>query len=96
MSSVASWVFYFSCSLVAFLFAATASATTMTYKWSDIDCGKSRIATWPGLKCETTNVVTTEGNVGAFRKWSAYGVTSEGYVHVFLWETQNSFSRPMR
>jgi len=25
-------------------------------------------------------------------QWSTYGVTSEGYVHVFLWEAQNSFS----
>jgi hypothetical protein len=92
MRSVSSFAFYLSCSLVAFLLAATASATTMTYKWSDIDCRQSRIATWPGLKCETTNVVTTEGNIGAFRKWSTYGVSSEGYVHVFLWEAQNSFS----
>ena len=92
MRSVSRFAFYFSCSLAAFLLAATASATTMTYKWSDIDCGQSHIATWPGLKCETTNVVTTEGNIGAFRKWSTYGVTGEGYVHVFLWEAQNSFS----
>jgi hypothetical protein len=67
-------------------------AAETTYKWSDINCGQSRIAPWPGLKCRTTNVVTTEGNIGAFRRWSAFGTTSEGYIQIFLWETQNTFT----
>ena len=92
MRLVSSLAFYVSCSLVAFLLAVTASATTMTYQWSDIDCGQSRIVAQPGSACEATNVVTMEGNIGEFRKWSTDGETSEGYVHVFLWEAQNSFS----
>jgi hypothetical protein len=60
--------------------------------WTDIDCRQSRIMAWPGLTCRTTNVVTTEGNIGSFRKWAAFGNTPEGYTHIFLWETQNSFS----
>jgi hypothetical protein len=43
------------------------------------------------LKCEATNVVTAEGNVGSFRRWSTYGHTSEGYIQIFLWEAQDSF-----
>src|SRR5207344_2586154 len=69
-----------------------AMAAQKTYTWSDIACSQSRIAAWPGLKCQTTNVVTTEGNMGAFRRWSAAGTTSEGYTHLFLWEAQNSTS----
>ena len=72
--------------------APGALAQATTYKWSEIDCGQSRIAPWPGLRCKTTNVVTTEGNIGAYRQWSAYGTTSEGYIHIFVWEAQNSFS----
>jgi len=70
---------------------AAAPAQTTTYKWSDIDCGQSRIASWPGLKCEATNVVTAEGNVGSFRQLSTYGHTSEGYIQIFRWEAQDSF-----
>ena len=77
--------------LLLLLCAPAVSAET-TYKWSDINCGQSRIAPWPGLKCRTTNVVTTEGNIGAFRRWSAFGTTSEGYIQIFLWEAANSFS----
>jgi len=70
----------------------TAMAAEKTYTWSDADCGQSRIATWPGLKCQSTNVVTTEGNVGAFRRWAAFGHTPEGYIHLFLWEGVNEYS----
>lgn len=80
-----------SCLTLSFGWASTVPAQT-TYKWSDIGCGQSRIAAWPGLRCKTTNVVTNEGNIGVFRRWAAVGTTSEGYVHVFLWEAQDSFS----
>lgn len=70
----------------------TAMAAQQTYTWSDIDCSQSRIATWPGLKCQSTNVVTTEGNIGAFKRWTAYGHTRQGYTHLFLWEGQNAYS----
>jgi hypothetical protein len=76
---------------LALAWAGAAPAQT-TYNWSDIDCRQSRIAPWPGLRCKATNIVTTEGNVGAFRRWSAYGTTSEGYIHLMLWEAKNSFS----
>jgi hypothetical protein len=68
------------------------SAQSASYTWSDIDCRQSPIVAWPGLTCRTTNVVTTEGNIGSFREWSAFGNTPEGYTHIFYWETQNSFS----
>jgi hypothetical protein len=70
----------------------TAGAAEKTYTWADIDCSRSRIAAWPGLKCQATNVVTTEGNVGAFRRWTAFGYTAEGYTHIFLWEGENAYS----
>ena len=45
------------------------------------------------MKCRTTNVVTTEGNIGSFRQWAAFGTTKEGYyAHMFVWEAQNTFS----
>jgi hypothetical protein len=91
MRVVARLALFLSCLTLFFAWAGAASAQT-TYSWSDIDCKQSRIASWPGLKCKATNVVTTEGNVGAFRRWSAFGTTSEGYIHIFLWEAQNSFS----
>jgi len=70
-----------------------ASAQSRTYSWKDIDCRQSRIAAWPGLTCRATNVVTTEGNIGVFRQWSAFGTTRERfYVHMFLWEAQNTYS----
>jgi hypothetical protein len=73
--------------------AGTASTQTKTYTWSDIDCRQSRIAAWPGLKCRATNVVSSEGNIGAFRRWTAFGTGRDGYyVHMFLWEAQNGFS----
>jgi hypothetical protein len=92
MRAVGRLAFFLSCLTLSFAWAGAAPAQT-TYNWSDIDCRQSRIASWPGLKCRATNIVTTEGNVGAFRRWSAYGTTSEGYyIHIFLWEAQNSFS----
>jgi hypothetical protein len=91
MRVVKTLALFVSCSTLSFACAGAASAQT-TYSWSDIDCKQSRITSWPGLKCKATNVVTTEGNVGAFRRWSAFGTTSEGYIHIFLWEAQNSFS----
>jgi len=45
------------------------------------------------MKCRVTNVVTTEGNIGSFRQWAAFGTTPAGYyAHMFVWEAQNSFS----
>jgi hypothetical protein len=70
-----------------------AAAQANRYSWSDIDCRQSRIAAWPGLKCRATNVVTSEGNIGVFRQWAAFGTSRDGYyVHLFLWEAQNTFS----
>ena len=81
------------CLVLSFAWIGAASAQPQkTYNWSDINCAQSRIATWPGLQCKVTNVVTTESNVGAFRRWAAYGTTRDGYVHIFLWEAQNDFS----
>jgi hypothetical protein len=91
MRAVIRLAFFISCLTLSFAWATAAPAQT-TYNWSDIDCRQSRIAPWPGLRCKTTNVVTTEGNVGAFRRWSAFGTTSEGYIHIFFWEARNSFS----
>ena len=81
-----------SCILLV-LAAGTAAAQARQYLWADIDCRQSRIAAWPGLKCRATNVVTSEGNIGVFRQWAAYGTSRDGYyAHLFLWEAQNSFS----
>ena len=71
----------------------TAAAQAKRYIWSDMDCRQSRISAWPGLKCRATNVVTSEGNIGVFRQWAAFGTSRDGYyVHLFLWEAQNTFS----
>jgi hypothetical protein len=71
----------------------TLAAQTKQYVWSDIDCRQSRIAVWAGLKCRATNVVTSEGNIGLFRQWAAFGTSRDGYyVQMFLWEGQNTFS----
>jgi hypothetical protein len=71
----------------------SAAAQTRSYSWADIDCRQSRIAAWSGLKCRATNVVTNEGNIGVFRQWTAFGSAPDGYyVHMFVWEAQNSFS----
>src|SRR5437764_2090981 len=91
MRAAARLTFFLSCLALSFGWARAAPAQT-NYNWSDIDCRQSHIASWPGLRCKATNVVTTDGNVGAYRRWSAYGTTSEGYFHIFLWEAQNSFS----
>jgi hypothetical protein len=81
------------CCILFALGAAMAAAQTRQYIWSDIDCRQSRIAAWPGLKCRATNVVTSEGNIGVFRQWAAFGTSRDGYyVHLFLWEAQNNFS----
>jgi hypothetical protein len=85
-------VVWLSCLLLSLAWAQAAPAQTQTYAWADMDCRQSRIVAWPGLKCRTTNVVTNEGNIGVFRQWAAFGQTPEGYVHVFLWEAQNTFS----
>ncbi|MGD9885901.1 MAG: hypothetical protein AB7U95_38000, partial [Reyranella sp.] len=66
---------------------------TKRYAWQDIDCRQSRIVAWAGLKCRATNLVTGEGNVGAFRQWAAFGAGSNGYyVHMFVWEARNTYS----
>lgn len=81
------------CVIVCLAAAGAAWAQTGTYAWSDIDCGKSRIAAWRGLKCRATNVVTNEANIASFRQWAAFGTTRQGYyAHVFVWEAQNNFS----
>jgi hypothetical protein len=73
--------------------AGTASTQTPSYVWEDIACRQSRIVAWPGLKCRATNVVTNDSNIGVFRQWAAFGAGRDGYyVHMFLWEAQNSFS----
>jgi hypothetical protein len=81
------------CCILFVLATKTAAGQARQYIWSDIDCRQSRIAAWPGLKCRATNVVTSEGNIGVFRQWAAFGTSRDGYyAHVFLWEAQNSFS----
>ena len=81
------------CCILLIFAPATAAAQTRQYIWSDIDCRQSRIAAWPGLKCRATNVVTSEGNIGVFRQWAAFGTSRDGYyAHLFLWEAQNNFS----
>ncbi len=81
------------CCILAISCAEQAAAQSRQYAWSDIDCRQSRIAAWPGLKCRATNVVTSEGNVGVFRQWAAFGTSREGYyAHLFLWEAENGFS----
>jgi hypothetical protein len=82
-----------SCLVVSLAGGATASAQTQRYDWADIDCRQSRIAAWSGMKCRATNVVTSEGNIGAFRQWAAFGTGPDRYyAHLFVWEAQNSFS----
>src|SRR3954453_8127918 len=81
------------CCILVVLGTGMVAAQTRQYSWSDIDCRQSRIAAWSGLKCRATNVVTSEGNIGVFRQWAAFGTSRDGYyAHVFLWEAENSFS----
>lgn len=81
------------CFVASLMAAGTADAAPQRYVWRDIDCGQSRIAAWSGLKCRTTDVVTSEGNIGAFRQWAAFGANRDGYyVHMFVWEAENTFS----
>jgi hypothetical protein len=81
------------CLIVSFAAAAAAFGETTRYTWKDIDCRQSRIVAWSGLKCRATNVVTSEGNIGAFRQWAAFGTSRDGYyVHMFFWEAENTFS----
>ena len=83
----------FGCCILSVIGTGTVAAQARQYIWSDIDCRQSRIAVWPGLKCRATNVVTAEGNIGVFRQWAAFGTSRDGYyVHLFLWEAQNTFS----
>jgi hypothetical protein len=89
MRAVAAGAFLLSCLTLSLAWAA---GPDKTYTWSDIDCSKSRIYYGPGLRCQATNVVTTEGNVGSFRRYGAFGTLRQGYVQVFLWEAQNGFS----
>ena len=56
----------------------TSTAQTRQYVWSDIDCRQSRITVWPGLKCRATNIVASEGNIGVFRQWAAFGTSRDG------------------
>ena len=66
------------CCILLVLITGTAAAQAPRYIWSDIDCRQSRIAAWPGLKCRATNVVTSEGNIGVFRQWAAFGTSWDG------------------
>ena len=87
------FVMSLACCILLVLATKTVAAQARQYTWSDIDCRQSRIAAWPGLKCRATNVVTSEGNIGVFRQWAAFGTSRDGYyAHVFLWEAQNIFS----
>lgn len=61
------------CCIFLVISAKPAAAQARQYTWSDIDCRQSHIAAWPGLKCRATNVVTSEGNIGTFRQWAAFG-----------------------
>jgi hypothetical protein len=86
-------VLLMACCILFVLAIKTATAQARQYIWSDMDCRQSRIAAWPGLKCRATNGVTSEGNIGVFRQWAAFGTSRDGYyAHIFLWEAQNSFS----
>ena len=81
------------CCILSVIGAGMVAAQTRQYIWSDIDCRQSRIAAWAGLKCRATNDMTSEGNIGVFRQWAAFGTSRDGYyAHIFLWEAQNSFS----
>ncbi len=81
------------CFVTSFAAAGAAIGETQRYTWNDIDCRQSRIVAWAGLKCRATNVVTSEGNIGAFRQWAAFGTNRDGYyVHMFFWEAENTFS----
>jgi len=84
---------WLACLMAVLAGIGTATAQTRQYVWSDIDCRQSRIAVWPGLKCRATNIVTSEGNIGVFRQWAAFGTSRDGYyVHLFLWDGQNTYS----
>ena len=81
------------CFVASFVVAGTAGGAPQRYVWRDIDCGQSRIVAWSGLKCRATDVVTSEGNIGAFRQWAAFGTNRDGYyVHMFVWEAETVFS----
>src|SRR3954462_11512283 len=81
------------CLVATFAAAGAANGEPQRYSWKDMDCRQSRIVAWSGLKCRATNVVTGDGNIGVFRQWTAFGTGRDGYyVHMFLWEAQNSFS----
>ena len=89
MRTIASFVFF----LALLAAAGTAASQPPSYNWADIDCRQSRIVAWPGLKCRATNVMTTEGNIGVFRQWAAFGTSRDGYyAQLFLWEGQNAYS----
>jgi hypothetical protein len=61
------------------------AAAQDAYKWSDVDCAKSRIVMLPGTKCRTTNVVSGgDTAAGQFQQWSLEGTGS--YVNVRLHE----------
>src|ERR1044072_5601835 len=80
------------CCILFVLASKTAAAQARQYVWSDIDCRQSRIAAWPGLKCRATNVVTSEGNIGGFRQWAAFGTSRGGDCgQLFLWEGEDRF-----
>src|SRR4029077_16615147 len=90
--SVMRIVTWLACCILLVFATKTADAEARQYIWSDIDCRQSRIAAWPGLKCRATNVVKSEGNIGVFRQWAAFGTSRDGYyAHMFLWEGPEQF-----
>jgi|EndMetStandDraft_5_1072996.scaffolds.fasta_scaffold73578_3 hypothetical protein len=81
------------CLVASCVAGGPANSEAQRYVWKDMDCRQSRIVAWSGFKCRATDVVTTEGNIGAFRQWAAFGTNRDGYyAHIFLWEAENTFS----
>ena len=58
-----------------------------------MDCRQSRIVAWSGLKCRATDVVTSRGNIGAFRQWATFSANRDGYyVHLPVGRREHFFS----
>lgn len=80
------------CAFVALLGAAlmpTRVAAQNSYEWKVVDCTQSHLLpSATGQVCRATNVVTGDGG-GMWQRSSVVGMTSEGYVHYFVWESLN-------
>jgi hypothetical protein len=63
-----------------------------TIRWSDIDCGQSRIAAPSGLKCRATQDYAgghsgwEAGAGGTFRRWTAFGAHGGAGLFYYLAE----------